>query len=304
MDRFLVPAAACVGGAVLVAGAAATVKRKRAAEDEEQQLAAKRAKHAADTYESHITKHDGKGLVELSPGRLWHVTAEFCGCGPPWRRMIIYRPTGSTALLLLSPTAVDEPTMKAIEALGTVQYLIVPNPYHRTDSAVFKARYPKAQVVSPPGFVRQAVREVVEVDLTCMELAQLFPKTVKVIAIPGVSKCDAEMFEYAYEFSCADNTVAYAVTDSLLNFRDKSFMNWVFGSRGLASPDGCPIVGRITKWLVHSKAQMADFYRAQAKRDDVSMILMAHGDIFKGDTKAAFSAIADDLQPKCKVAGS
>eukprot|EP00971_Amphidinium_carterae_P254900 5060061-Amphidinium_carterae.1 len=92
MDRLMLPAAACVGGAVLVAGAAAAAKRKRSAQDEEQELAAKRAKHAADTFDSHITKHDGKGLVELSPGRLWHVTSQFCGCGPPWRRMIVYRP--------------------------------------------------------------------------------------------------------------------------------------------------------------------------------------------------------------------
>jgi hypothetical protein len=32
-----------------------------------------------------------------------------------------------------------------------------------------------------------------------------------------------------------------------------------------------------------------------ATRDDISMILMAHGDVYNGDTKKAFEAIANDL---------
>ena len=88
-----------------------------------------------DTFESHVCDHDGKGLVALYPFTLWHVTAQFKGNGPPWRRMIIYRPVGSKSLILLSPTAVPEDVMSENDKLGTVEVMIVPNSYHRTDIA-------------------------------------------------------------------------------------------------------------------------------------------------------------------------
>lgn len=68
----------------------------------------------------------------------------------------------------------------------------------------------------------------------------------------------------------------------------------------LEQTDGCctPRVGRIGKFMMHSKKQCAEFYRQLSNRNDVSMILMAHGDVYVGDTTKPFQDIADDLCPQ------
>ena len=161
---------------------------------------------AEDTFEKHICEHDGNGLVALHPDSLWHVNATFKGNGPPWRRMLVYRPTGTKSLILLSPTAVPFDTMAAIEELGTVEVLIIPNSYHRADAAVFKKRYPNAKVACPPGWVRKGVSEVVPVDMDSRELEEKFKGFIKVVRIGGLcdhSKPDGD-FAYAYEFHLSD----------------------------------------------------------------------------------------------------
>ncbi|KAL3933522.1 MAG: hypothetical protein SGBAC_010360 [Bacillariaceae sp.] len=255
-----------------------------------------------DTFESHVSEDDGNGLVELSKDCLWHITAKFNGNGPPLRRMIIYRPPKTKSLILVSPTAVHEEIMLQMEALGCVDYLIIPNAYHRADAAVFHQRYPKAKIATLPDWVRNKVSEVVPVDMDVRELAKVFESSVKVLRIGGMgdpSKEDGD-FEYAYEFLCvgSNNTWAFVVTDSLFNFQDKSTANWIFGTRGIEQSDGCctPKMGRISKYMAVDKKLVQEFYSGLAKRDDISMILMAHGDVFIGDTKKAFQDIADDLK--------
>jgi hypothetical protein len=54
--------------------------------------------------------------------------------------------------------------MERIEALGEPAFLIIPGGFHRLDARPYKARFPKARVVSPSG-ARDAVSEAVPVDL-------------------------------------------------------------------------------------------------------------------------------------------
>lgn len=80
------------------------------------------------------------------------------------RRMTVVRlARGRTAIF--SAIALPEPQMARIEAMGRPAFLIVPNPAHRLDSKIWKARYPKIKVVAPPG-ARRDVEEVVPVDDT------------------------------------------------------------------------------------------------------------------------------------------
>lgn len=187
-----------------------------------------------DSFAAHVCEHDGAGLVQLSEGTIWHVTSKFKGNGPPWRRMIVFRPPNTNTLILISPTAVTEDVMSEIEELGNVEILVIPNSYHRADAAVFKSRYPSARVASPPAWVRKAVSEVVSVNMDSRELAKMYPESIKVVRIGGL--CDPNEsegdFEYAVELRCSDGSWAYAVTDGLFNFPENNFMNWAFGCRG------------------------------------------------------------------------
>lgn len=80
------------------------------------------------------------------------------------RRMTIAR-DADRGLTLHNPIALDDASMTELEALGEVQRLVVPNGWHRLDSAVYRERYPRAQLVCPPG-ARKKVEEVVPVDAT------------------------------------------------------------------------------------------------------------------------------------------
>ena len=80
------------------------------------------------------------------------------------RRMTVVRLSGGRSLVW-SAMALDEKGMAAIEALGTPSFMVVPNPGHRLDARIFKARYPDIIVVTPPG-AKPAVEEVVPVDST------------------------------------------------------------------------------------------------------------------------------------------
>lgn len=96
----------------------------------------------ADTWESHLTPHGP--LTALVPG-LWQVT----GLGPPLVRNMAIARLRDGGLWLHSVVAVDPPTLAAIEALGPPRVMVVPNPYHRRDAAVWKARFPDLAVLAP-----------------------------------------------------------------------------------------------------------------------------------------------------------
>jgi hypothetical protein len=40
-----------------------------------------------------------------------------------------------------------EQGMQELDNLGRVKYILVPSPFHRLDAAVYKQRYPDAQVI-------------------------------------------------------------------------------------------------------------------------------------------------------------
>jgi len=78
------------------------------------------------------------------------------------RRMTVVRlNNGST--IIYSAVALDEEAMKRIEALGRPRYLVVPGDAHRLDAKIYKERYPRLRVLTPPG-ARDRVEKIVPVD--------------------------------------------------------------------------------------------------------------------------------------------
>ena len=54
-------------------------------------------------------------------------------------------------LVIWSPIPLREPEMAQLERLGTIAFLIVPGIGHRLDIRAWKARYPQAAILCPPG---------------------------------------------------------------------------------------------------------------------------------------------------------
>jgi len=83
--------------------------------------------------------------------------------------MAIYRvPDKSGRLVIYNGIAVDEVTLKEIDALGTPTVLVAPNYYHRCCAAVWKKRFPDLTVFCPRAAIDK-VSEIVSVDATTQE---------------------------------------------------------------------------------------------------------------------------------------
>jgi len=121
------------------------------------------------------------GPVEALDENLWHVTSVLPR-GPMDRRMTIAR-RADGRLLFHNAVPLDEPAMKALEARGEPAFLLVPNGFHRLDIHAWKARYPRCQVVAPPGSAA-AVAKVLPVDLTADALPP--DPTLEVQVLDGV----------------------------------------------------------------------------------------------------------------------
>jgi hypothetical protein len=68
-------------------------------------------------------------------------------------------------LVIHSAMALDEPSMRALEAWGDPAFLLVPHARHRMDAPRYKERYPALRVLATRGVVEKA-NEVVPVDGT------------------------------------------------------------------------------------------------------------------------------------------
>lgn len=93
-------------------------------------------------------------------------------------------------LVIHSAIALDEPSMRALEAWGEPAFLLVPHSRHRMDAPRYKARYPALRVLATRGVVDKA-REVVAVDGTYED----FPgdDTVRLEMLHGIKDAEGAM---------------------------------------------------------------------------------------------------------------
>ncbi len=234
----------------------------------------------ADTWESHVAPHGP--LVALADG-LWQVTGTG---GPLDRNMVVWRaPDGG--LWLHSVVALDPAGMAALEALGPVRWIVVPNGFHRMDCAVYAARYPDAKVLAPAA-ARKAVEEKTPVHATCEDALPALGITLHVPlgAKPG---------ELAYELPIGGGR-ALVVSDLLFNLREAPpglkglFLKYVTASIG-------PVhVSRVFRLLAMTdRAAYAAWVRSLADVRDLRVLCVGHGDPVTGDVAAQLRAGADRI---------
>jgi hypothetical protein len=75
----------------------------------------------------------------------------------PTRMAVIRLAKGD--LVLWSPTALSDELRVAVEALGTVRYLVPPNSLHHTFLGDWQQAFPEAMVLAPPG-LREKRRDI------------------------------------------------------------------------------------------------------------------------------------------------
>jgi hypothetical protein len=105
-------------------------------------------------------------LQELSEN-LWRVEGNLPHFS--MKRVMTVARLHTGALLIHSAIALDEASMKRLEAWGTPSIMLIPHVRHRMDAARFKRRYPALQIFAPPGVMAKA-QAVVNVDGTYADM--------------------------------------------------------------------------------------------------------------------------------------
>lgn len=223
------------------------------------------------------------GPLETLGDGLWHVQATLPSL-PIGRAMTVWR-TRDGGLAVHSAVCCDTATQAAIDALGPVRWIIVPNGYHRMDAPRYKARYPEARVLAMPASrarVSQAV--AVEGDHTA-----LTGDDVTWQPLDGVPK------EGVMVHRGGDGKVALVFNDALMNLPDrlpgfKGFVVKVMGSLG-----GPKVTRTAQLALVKDRRAYAAHLRRLADTPGLSTVVPGHGAVIQRDAGDALRLAADRL---------
>jgi hypothetical protein len=199
--------------------------------------------------------------IEKVADNLWRVSG-LMRDGKLQRQMVLARMKDG-GVIVHNAIALDDASMKEIEAWGKPTVLFVPNAFHRQDALIWKKRYPDLQVVAPSGG-RKAIAKVVAVDATIEDArgddtARLEP----LAGAPGVGVLEVR--------SGGDLTAVFC--DSILNMRkQKGFMGF------LLAPTGEVAVPRISRMMIiKDKRAFARHIGELAATPGLKRIMFAHG---------------------------
>src|SRR6187402_2516619 len=215
-------------------------------------------------------------IVKLADNLLW---ARGSIPGMSLKRTMAVVKLSSGELVIHNGIALDEASMRELEAFGTPTYLIVPNGGHRLDAPAYKQRYPSLRVFTPKGS-RARVEEVVKVDGTYED----FPPNddVHFERLHGIDDGEGAMIVRS-----SDGT-SVVLNDCMFNMdRKKDVLGYLF-TTALGSAPG-PRVSRLAKLLFikDKKALRADFERL-AELPNLTRVIVAHEKVATGaDARAA-----------------
>jgi hypothetical protein len=194
------------------------------------------------------------------------------------RRTMTVARMGDGRLVIHNGIALDEPSMKRLEAWGQPAFLIVPNRGHRLDAPAFKRRYPSLAVYSPRGG-RKVIEQVVPVDGTFDEFRA--GDSVELEHLAGVAESEGVM-----RVRSSDG-VTLVLNDAVFNMDLPSGFMFRMMVKLLGSAPG-PRVSRLAKWVyVKDKAAFSSHLQRLAETPELVRLIVAHDSIAHGTEAAA-----------------
>ena len=196
-------------------------------------------------------------------------------------RMTIIR-LRSGELMVISPIAVDSITVRAIDEIGRVNFIIAPNLYHHLFVAEFQEFYPQAKLLVAPGL--EIKRPDLKVDGILYPDAPQFWDEVEYLYFEGFNVLDLTgptPLEEIVFFHRESQTLI--LTDTVFNF-DASFpwttqlVTRVIGGYNSLSPS------LLEKLALKDKEKVKNSI-LQVLRWDFTRIIMAHGSIVEDEAK-------------------
>jgi hypothetical protein len=201
------------------------------------------------------------------------------------RRMTVVR-LSNGRLVIYSAIALDEPSMRQLEAFGTPAYLIVPSDIHRVDARAWKNRYPLMTVVAPAG-ARAKVEDVVPVDVSKVDFGD---PTVRFITVPGTGQREGALMVETR------NGTSLVLNDIIFDLKNRpGIKGWLFRKIGMTGdePHLPPLVKlRQVEDESALKAQLESWSRVP----NLKRVIISHGGIIgENDAAKVLGRIANDL---------
>lgn len=221
-------------------------------------------------------------IVPLA-SNLWQVTGSLPDM-PIGRAMTIARMEDGR-LLIHNAMALEDSAMKEIEAWGEPAYIVVPNGWHRLDSAVFRARYPGAKVVCPAGS-RKKVEQVVAVDLDYDAMPG--DGTVALAHVDGLKQAEGVVTVRS------EDGVSLVFNDLVFNLaHGPGLFGLVF--RLLGSTGGPRVTRLFRLTSVKDRKALRAHLERLAATPDLVRIVPGHGALIDRDAAAVLAGIAGRL---------
>ncbi|RYE86474.1 MAG: hypothetical protein EOO75_15690 [Myxococcales bacterium] len=221
-------------------------------------------------------------LESLEPD-LWRVEQPLATM--PLRRVMTVARRQDGGLVIHNGVALDEPSMRTLEAAGEPAFLLVPNALHRQDARIFKDRYPRLRVVAPTR-ARPKVEEVVPVDLTYDQ----FPAdgAVRLETMAGTDESEGLMIVT----SSAGTSVV--LNDAVFNMPHPP------GLKGLVvrlmGSSGGPRVSRLARvGLVKDRAAFRDHLVRLAALPSLRRVIVSHHEVISDDPAGTLRRVAATL---------
>jgi len=200
------------------------------------------------------------------------------------RRMTVAR-LRDGRLVVFSAIALDEPEMKALEAWGSLSFLIIPNERHRKDARIWKDRYPQLVVVAPAG-ARQQAAEVVPVDATSVDFGD---PTIRFVTVPGTDEREAALVvETTTGTTLVLNEIVWNVPDR------PGLGGWLFRLAGFTG-DAPKIPTFVALKSIKDKPALAVQLRAWAELPRLNRLILSHGEIVSHDAPQLLGHLAKAL---------
>ena len=208
-------------------------------------------------------------LTEPEPGLLTVVGEIKLPLGTFPRRMTVVALSGKR-VAVFSPVPLREPQMRRIEQLGRVAFLIIPNGFHRLDAGPWKARYPEAKVLCPPG-AKKRVGEAVSVDATTDMLRDA---NTDFLVAAGTREMESALMVRR------ESGVTLLLNDIVSNVRHPKGLGANVMARLFGFGVKRPQMAREVKWLlVRDKPALAAQLREWAALPDLIRVIPSHGEI-------------------------
>jgi hypothetical protein len=225
------------------------------------------------------------GDLESPIAGVWIVTGR--SAFPLYRRMTVWQlPDGS--LLAHSVIAMDEARMAALDALGRVSIILVPNGGHRLDAGFYKKRYPEARVVAPAAS-RAKVEEIIAVDAVAED--ELPKQGVTIHPLPGWKHG-----ELGYELALPGGGRGLVLCDVLTNANPvPGFGGWMTSNLTTAVKGPLGVARVMKLGMVKDRAAARDGLARLADIPDLRIVSTAHGLPVLADCAGALRAGAASL---------